>query len=445
MADRLGSDAPPDWPKAAAQTPNDIRAVIRRGQRAHGGRRGGADDRRSGDARAGAGRRPRARPGRRRPPIRPRAEEHAGRARDAGGRQRARRSPPGRTRENRTSRISSAASSTSSLRVRTPAAAAPARSSPASGTSRSLTSTSLLRPRASPADSTCTSPCAAPIARSPSTTPPGRTCRSSAPSPPTHRFSSSRQRSCVVAPIAERRLPPHRCATGVRIVGRVRRVRRLGPRRRAVPRRDALLVGAPSARRLRDARVQGRRHADSARRLLRRRRLLPGARRLARRAATTRARPLRHTRRFASRRTPGGRCATAFVAGWSTSTRATPRRHETGSPRCSTRSRRPLDGWESKPGSLLRGRFSSTTAPSASVPIASVHGIDGLIRWLARETAASAEDFLMQRASAPLPQRIQISRTMMRMRASVPAPMYMSPPFSVGYRWLYPGAAPGNG
>ena len=30
--------------------------------------------------------------------------------------------------------------------------------------------------------------------------------------------------------------------------------------------------------------------------------------------------------------------------------------------------------------------------------VASVHGIDGLIRWLARETVASAEDFLMQRA-----------------------------------------------
>jgi carboxylate-amine ligase len=30
--------------------------------------------------------------------------------------------------------------------------------------------------------------------------------------------------------------------------------------------------------------------------------------------------------------------------------------------------------------------------------VASVHGVDGLIRWLARETVASAEDFLMQRA-----------------------------------------------
>ena len=30
--------------------------------------------------------------------------------------------------------------------------------------------------------------------------------------------------------------------------------------------------------------------------------------------------------------------------------------------------------------------------------VESVHGIDGLIRWLARETVASAEDFLMQRA-----------------------------------------------
>jgi glutamate---cysteine ligase / carboxylate-amine ligase len=30
--------------------------------------------------------------------------------------------------------------------------------------------------------------------------------------------------------------------------------------------------------------------------------------------------------------------------------------------------------------------------------VAAVHGVDGLIRWLARETVASAEDFLMQRA-----------------------------------------------
>ena len=28
MADRLGSDAPPEWPKAAAQTAADIRAVF---------------------------------------------------------------------------------------------------------------------------------------------------------------------------------------------------------------------------------------------------------------------------------------------------------------------------------------------------------------------------------------------------------------------------------
>jgi gamma-glutamyl:cysteine ligase YbdK (ATP-grasp superfamily) len=30
--------------------------------------------------------------------------------------------------------------------------------------------------------------------------------------------------------------------------------------------------------------------------------------------------------------------------------------------------------------------------------VATKHGVDGLIRWLARETVASAVDFLMQRA-----------------------------------------------
>jgi hypothetical protein len=49
-------------------------------------------------------------------------------------------------------------------------------------------------------------------------------------------------------------------------------------------------------------------------------------------------------------------------------------------------------------GILTASALSLDNGAERQRAVASIHGIDGLIRWLARETVASAEDFLMQRA-----------------------------------------------